>query len=110
MVNFSPLAAEIVSGVWGTSVTFNGFRVLPALLHGIMHWASAKLLCGVEQRAPPMFGRATITLGIGQWPTFLVLIYINDLEEDVVSNMFKFADDTKLFRQGIGVRWECRRI
>jgi len=22
-------------------------------------------LCGVEQRAPPMFGRATITLGIG---------------------------------------------
>jgi len=26
--------------------------------------ASAKL-CGVEQRAPPMFGRATITLGIG---------------------------------------------
>jgi len=21
--------------------------------------------CGVEQRAPPMFGRATITLGIG---------------------------------------------
>jgi len=27
-------------------------------------WASAKL-CGVEQRAPPVFGRATITLGIG---------------------------------------------
>jgi len=27
-------------------------------------WASAKL-CGVEQRAPPVFGRAIITLGIG---------------------------------------------
>jgi len=27
-------------------------------------WASAKL-CGVEQRAPPIFGRAAITLGIG---------------------------------------------
>ena len=27
-------------------------------------WASAKL-CGVEQRAPPVFGRAAITLGIG---------------------------------------------
>jgi len=26
--------------------------------------ASAKL-CGVEQKAPPMFGRATISLGIG---------------------------------------------
>ena len=40
MVNF---AAQIVSGVWGIPATFNG----------------------VEQRAPPMFGRATITLGIG---------------------------------------------
>jgi len=27
-------------------------------------WASAKL-CGVEQRAPPVFSRAAITLGIG---------------------------------------------
>jgi len=32
MVNFGPLAAEIGSGVWGTSGNFNGFRVL-ALLH-----------------------------------------------------------------------------
>jgi len=30
MVNFGPLAAEIVSGVWGTPATFNGFRVLAA--------------------------------------------------------------------------------
>ena len=30
----------------------------------LQQWASAKL-CGVEQRAPPIFGRATITLGIG---------------------------------------------
>jgi len=28
------LAAEIVSGVWGTPATFNGFHVLAALLHG----------------------------------------------------------------------------
>ena len=34
MVNFGPLAAEIVSLVWGTSANFNGFRVLAALLHG----------------------------------------------------------------------------
>jgi len=34
MVNFGLLAAEIVSGVWGTPATFNGFRVLAALLHG----------------------------------------------------------------------------
>jgi len=34
MVNFGPLAAEIVSLVWGTPADFNGFRVLAALLHG----------------------------------------------------------------------------
>ena len=34
MVNFSPLAVEIVSLVWGTPANFNGFHVLAALLHG----------------------------------------------------------------------------
>jgi len=34
MVNFGLLAAEIVSGVWGTPATFKGFSVLAALLHG----------------------------------------------------------------------------
>jgi len=33
MVNFGPLAAEIVSLVWGTPANFNGFGVLAALLH-----------------------------------------------------------------------------
>jgi len=33
MVNFGLLAAEIVSGVWGTPATFNGFRILAVLLH-----------------------------------------------------------------------------
>ena len=32
MVNFRPLAAEIVSLVWGTPGNFNGFRVLSTLL------------------------------------------------------------------------------
>ena len=64
MVNFGLLTPEICWRVWGTPANFNGFRVLAALLHGILYWASAKL-CGVEQRAPRMFGRATITLGIG---------------------------------------------
>ena len=64
MVNFGPLTAEIVSGVWGTPTNFNGFCILAALLHVIQQWALAKL-CGVEQRAPPVFGRATIRLGIG---------------------------------------------
>jgi len=36
MVNFGPLAAEIVSLVWGTPANFNGFGVLAALLHGTL--------------------------------------------------------------------------
>jgi len=34
MANFGPLAAEIGLPVWGTPANFNGFRVLPELLHG----------------------------------------------------------------------------
>ena len=34
MVNFGPLAAEIVSLIWGTPANFKGFRVFEAL-HGI---------------------------------------------------------------------------
>ena len=36
VVNFGPLAAEIVSLVWGTPANFNGFRVLASLLHGTL--------------------------------------------------------------------------
>ena len=42
MVNFGPLAAEIVSLVWGTPANFNGFGVLAALMRGI-------LVAGVSQ-------------------------------------------------------------
>jgi len=63
MVNFGPLAAEIVSLVWGTPANFNGFRVLAALLHDTSSGRQPN--CGVQQRAPPIFGMATITLGIG---------------------------------------------
>jgi len=36
ITNFSPLAAEIGSAVWGTPANFNGFGVLAALLHGTL--------------------------------------------------------------------------
>jgi len=36
MVNFGPLAADIVSLVWDAPGDFNGFRVLAALLHGTL--------------------------------------------------------------------------
>jgi len=50
MVNFGPLAAEILSLVWGTPGNFNGFRVLAALLHGT-------LVVGVSQTAAFNRGR-----------------------------------------------------
>jgi len=59
-----PLAAEILSLVWGTPGNFNGFRVLAALMHGTLV-VGVKPNCGVQQRTPPIFGRAAITLGIG---------------------------------------------
>ena len=59
MVNFGLLTAEIDWRVWGTPSYFNGYRVLAALLHDtlLVTRASAKL-CGVKQRASPIFGRA----------------------------------------------------
>jgi len=62
------LAAEIVPLVWGTPANFNRFRVLEALL-------SAKL-CRVEHRAPPIFGRAAITLGIGPHSSYIFISII----------------------------------
>jgi len=54
------LAAEICWRVWGTPVNFNRFHILAALLRGT-------LVVGISQtlRAPPIFDRTAITLGIG---------------------------------------------
>jgi len=77
MVNFGPVAAEIVSLVWGTPGNFNGFRVLAALLHGT-------LVVGVSQTLRRWTEGATYVLQgghhVGHWPTFLVVI-ITKLEK-----------------------------
>jgi len=69
MVNSGVLAAEIVSGVWGTPTTFNGFCVLAALLHGSQ-------VVSVSQTIRHWTERATyVRQGdhhVGHWPTFLV--------------------------------------
>jgi len=64
MVNFGLLTAEIRWRVLGTHANFNGFRVLAGLLHGNLV-VGVSQTCGVEQRAPPIFDRVAITLGIG---------------------------------------------
>jgi len=64
MVNFGPLAAEIISLVWSTPPHFNGFGVLAALLHGI-------LVVGVSQTLRRC--ATYIRQGdhhVGHWPTF----------------------------------------
>ena len=73
MVNFGPLAAEILSLVWGTPANFNGFRIVIALLH-------CTLVMGISQALRRWTEGATyIRQGghhVGQWPTFLVLFWI----------------------------------
>jgi len=63
MVNFGPVAAEIVSLVWGTPGNFNGFRVFGSVT-AQQSSSGRQPNCGVGQRAPPVFSRAAITLGI----------------------------------------------
>jgi len=78
MVNFGILAAEIVSLLWGTPANFNGLASWQHYCTVLNCWASAKLF-SVEQRAPPIFSRAAITLGIGPHFSFKlwsVLVYV----------------------------------
>jgi len=51
-----PIAAEILSLVWGTPANFNGFRVLVALLHGT-------LVVGVSQTSAFSRGRHLYSAG-----------------------------------------------
>ena len=64
MVSFGPLAAEIGLVVLEPQQISTGFASWQLYCTVLQQWASAKLF-GVEQMAPPIFGRATIMLGIG---------------------------------------------
>ena len=65
-----PLAAEIVSLVWGTPGNFNGFRVLAALLHGT-------LVVGVSQIAALNRGRHLYSAGRpSRWALAHILVMI----------------------------------
>ena len=56
MMNFGPLAADIVSLVWGTPGNFHWFRVLAALLYGT-------LVVGVSKTAALNRGRHLCSAG-----------------------------------------------
>jgi len=70
MVNIGPLAAEIVLPVWGIPDISTGYASWQSYCT-VLQWVLAKV-CVVEHRAPPIFGRAAITLGIGPHSSFLV--------------------------------------
>ena len=72
MVNFGPLAAEIVSLVWGTPANFNEFRVLAALLHGT-------LVVGVSQTAAFNRGRHLYSAGRPSRLAFAIFLVIDVL-------------------------------
>ena len=64
MANFGPLAAEISLPVLGTPGIFQWVSRLGSIT--ARHFSSGhQPNCGVEQRVPPIFGRAAIALGIG---------------------------------------------
>ena len=61
----------------------------------LYYWASAKL-CGVEQRAPPIFGRAAITLDIGPHSSIYGCV-----------TMFSIAVNTNLHRPSLPCCKKC---
>jgi len=100
MVNFGPLAAEIVSLVWGTPCNFNGFRVLSALLHGT-------LVVGVNQTAALNRGRHLYS---ASRPSRWALAHISSLIYNTNHNLFLWIDMfisiTDLYNTTV-VRWSC---
>jgi len=78
MVNFSLLAAEIGPVVWAPQLISTAFASWQRYCTVLQQWTSAKL-CGVEQRAPPIFGRAATTLGIGPHSSFNLFDLYNKL-------------------------------
>jgi len=50
-------------------------------------WTRAKL-CGVEHRAPPIFGRATITLGIGAHSNWFFMVALCNRETIYIFILF----------------------
>ena len=64
MVNFGALTSEIDWRFGAPHHISTGIASSQRYCTALYYWASAKL-CGVERRAPSIFGRAAITLGIG---------------------------------------------
>jgi len=85
-VNFGPLAAEICSLVWCNLANLNRFLRLGSVT--ARHSSSRhQPNCGVEQRAPPIFGRVAITLHSGPHSSYKLHLSCNLMSFCKVSNV-----------------------
>ena len=62
-----------------------------------------------RQKEKGKCGRRNISMDCSTLGPLLFLIYINDLEDGVASNILKFADDTTFFRR-VQTRQKCRTL
>jgi len=65
---------RVLSGAKFTLRPSRVFRYWQRYCMGLEQWASAKL-CGIQQRAPPIFGKAVITLDIGSHFSFFTVLF-----------------------------------
>jgi len=78
MANFGPLAAEILSLVWGTPGNFNGFRVLAALLHGNLS-SGRRPNCGVESLYSCSFSGRPLDAWRANGPCGRLMAYVSSV-------------------------------
>jgi len=102
MVNFSPLAAEIISLVWDIPANFNGFRVLAALLHGTPLLGASQTLWRWTE------GTTYIRQGghhVGHWPTFLA----SCSEQWMLCELSVACSDDTAVQAGVESTWHSRQ-
>jgi len=101
MVNFSLLAAEIVSLVWSTPANFNGLHILAALLHGTVVVGVSQTLWRWTEGATYIL-QAAITLDIGP-----ILVLYN------IQTILTAVSCLQMFLKYIAVRtyeWLCLTV
>jgi len=91
MANFGLLTAEICWRVWSTPAKFQ--RVLHLGSVTARHSSSGRY--GVEQRAPPVFGRAAITLSIDPHSS---CICMPKVPVKIIEQSYKTAVFAKVFK------------
>jgi len=103
MVNFGPLAAEIVSLVWGTPGNFNGFRVFGSV-------TARHLVVGVSQTAALNRGRHLFSTGRpSRWAFAHISTWQKCYRESKKSDDVLFSHLTYLVLLHYLAKWETQK-